>query len=76
MNQNDPNIGRRASHPMAKKDNYTGWIVGGAVAIAVILGLFAIYDRSGTRTVAVSKPATTTGIVTPPPAPPASPPAR
>jgi len=75
MSQNDPNIGRRVSQPVTKKDNNRGWIIGGAVAIAVILGLLLLYERSGTPT--NTKPVnTTTGAVTTVPGPPASIPAR
>jgi hypothetical protein len=76
MNQNDPNIGSRTSHPMTRKDNYSTWIIGGAAAIAVILGLVLMYDRSGPRTVANTKPAATTGAVTAAPGEPAATPAR
>ena len=47
MNQNDPNIGRRVSQPVMKRVNYTGWIIGSAVAVVIILALFMMYDRSG-----------------------------
>jgi hypothetical protein len=62
MNQNDPNIGRRVSQPVMKRANDAGWIIGIAVAVVIILGLFVMYDRSG--------PAATTGAITTP-APPA-----
>jgi hypothetical protein len=44
MNQNDPNIGRRG-HPMTKDENYTGWIIGGLVALAIVMGLFWMVGR-------------------------------
>ena len=46
MNQNDPNIGRRVSQLVMKRVNYTGWIIGSAVAVVIILALFMMYDRS------------------------------
>jgi hypothetical protein len=44
--QGDPNFNRRSSHPMTEDRSYTGWIVGGIVAIAVILGIFATTNRT------------------------------
>ena len=45
MNQNDPNIGRRVSQLVMKRVNYTGWIIGSAVAVVIILALLMMVDR-------------------------------
>jgi hypothetical protein len=73
--QNDPN--RRAG--MREETSYTSWVVGGLVAIAVILGIFAMMNRGENTNTASdtpassSRPATTgSGTVSPPaPAAPA-----
>lgn len=84
--QNDPNI-NRPRDPLNKDRSYTGWIVGGVVALAVILGIFAMSSRTdNTNTAsnadrpAATAPSTTgSGTATPVPGPgkPAAPvPAR
>ncbi len=51
--QDDPN--NRPSHPMTKEDDsYLGWIVGGAVALAVILGIFFMTGRPTNDSVATN----------------------
>ena len=72
MNQNDPNIGRRVNQLVMKRVNYTGWIIGSAVAVVIILALFMMFDRS---TSTIRPAAISTGAITTP-APPASTPAR
>ena len=59
--KNDPNA-NRPSHPMTKDDStYTGWLVGAAVAIAVIIGIFFMTGRpTGDSTATNSSPATST----------------
>jgi hypothetical protein len=58
--------------------SYTGWIIGGLVALAVVIGLFMMFGRdtntasnAGTNTnrPAATAPATTTGTATPATAP-------
>ena len=70
--QNDPHNRR----PAVEETNYTPWIIGGAVALALILGIFFMTGtRTGTNT--ATSPTTTTstptttgsGTVTPRPDP-------
>jgi hypothetical protein len=73
--QNDRN--HRAG--MREETSYTSWLIGGIVAIAVILGIFAMMNRGDNTNTAsdtpasTSRPATTgSGPVSPPaPAAPA-----
>jgi hypothetical protein len=75
--QNDPN--RRTG--MREETSYTAWIVGGILAVAVVLGIFAMTNRGDNTNTAsdtptsTSRPATTTGSgagsTTPSPATPA-----
>ena len=71
--QDDPNNPDRRSYPMTEDTSYTGWIVGGIVALVVIIAVFALIgsstDRNGT---AANPPATptTTGSATPNALPP------
>jgi hypothetical protein len=64
---NDPN--RR--NGMRNETSYTGWIIGGVVALAVIIAIFAMTNRSGTNSTASNTPAATptvpatTGAATP-----------
>jgi len=63
--QNDPN--RHKSYPMNESRSYTGWIVGAVVALAVVLGIFAMTGRTNDSNTAANSPAapTTTGSATP-----------
>ena len=84
--QNDPNINRR--NQAGYRDNqtsYTGWIVGGLVALALVIGGMLMFGRdNGTTSTAnnTNTPATTTtaptttgsgAATTPAPATPAAP---
>ena len=69
--QDDPNGNLRRNKTETGEPGYTGWIVGGAVALAFILGMFMMTrgtDNSGMATndtPATSRPATpptTTGL--------------
>ena len=51
QNSNDPN--RRA---LRADKSYTGWIVGGAVALAVMAGIFMMYSRNGVNTASTANP--------------------
>jgi hypothetical protein len=55
-NQDDPNINRRTSYPMTEDRNYTGWIVGVVVMLAVILGIFAMTSRTDQTDTAANNP--------------------
>jgi len=79
--ENDPN---RRNRMRADDTSYTGWIIGGVIAIAVIIGLFTMFGRNHTNTAsndanppAVTAPATTgSGTANTPanvPTPPAKP---
>ncbi len=62
--QDDPNGNLRRSDPEGANNNYTGWIVGAAVALAVVLGVFLMTNgtkNSGMATndsPTISRPAT------------------
>ena len=66
--QNDPNI--NPNRRVRDESSYTGWIVGGAVALAVIVGIFMMYNRNGVNTASTVNPnspaATTTAPATTP----------
>jgi hypothetical protein len=69
--QNDPNLNRR---PVRDDDpSYTGWIVGGIVALAVIAGIFMMFGRTDSTSTASNtspnRPAVTAPATTPPPTP-------
>ena len=64
--QNNPNL-NRPSYPITKERSYTGWIVGAIVALAVILGIFAMTNRTdptNTATNNPNRPAVTTPATT------------
>jgi len=88
--QNDPNFNRRNDRMDRDKTSYTGWIIGGLVALALAVGLFSMFGRDNTknntasnRTPAASTtnrpaaPSTTgSGPIAPAPDVPATAPAR
>jgi hypothetical protein len=88
--QNEPNINRRNDRIDRGKTSYTGWIVGGLVALALVVGIFSMFGRDNTRnnTASNTTPATSTnnrpvapsttgsGVMTPAPGAPATAPAR
>ena len=67
--QDDPNLSRR-SYPPKDDTSYAGWIIGGIVALVVILGIFFLAGRPNDNTAANAPGAntpTTTGSATPAP---------
>jgi hypothetical protein len=56
--QNDPNRRNRLDGDRS----YTGWIIGGVVALALVIGLFTMFGRDNTKnsTASNNTPATTT----------------
>jgi hypothetical protein len=71
-NPDDPNFNRRRA--MDDMDaNYTGWIVGGLLALVVIAGIFLMFGRSDTVPTASNtspnRPAATAPGSTPAPTP-------
>ena len=74
--QDDPNNPERRSYPMTDDTSYINWIVGGVVALVVILAVFAFMgsstDRNGTAANPPAMP-TTTGSATPDALPPSTP---
>ena len=62
--QDDPNGNLRRSETPNKGPSYTGWLVGGAVALAVILGILIMNSRTDNSGMAtnnsptISRPAT------------------
>jgi hypothetical protein len=73
--ENDPNRRRTRDDT-----SYTGWIIGGVIAVAVILGIFMLTNRTDNTNTASNTPATApsttgSGATTPAPGPgkPASP---
>jgi len=60
-NMGDPDYPKRPSYPMTDETNYTGWIVGGILALVVVLGLFFAFGGTSNETsTAVNRPAPTT----------------
>jgi hypothetical protein len=55
--ENDTNT-NRPRHPLDER-SYTGWIIGGAIAVAVILGIFMMTGRTDKTNTASNPPATT-----------------
>jgi hypothetical protein len=73
-NPNDPDRTRRPPPMGDEETSYTGWVVGGIVALVVILGIFLMTGRTNnTDTASSGSPATTSRPATTPPA--ATPPA-
>jgi hypothetical protein len=63
--QNDPNINRRNNRIDRDDTSYTGWIVGGLVALALVVGLFAMFGRDNTNTASnTTRPAATAPTTT------------
>jgi hypothetical protein len=60
--QDDPsnpnNVRRR--NGMRDETSYTGWIIGGVIALAVVLGIFAMTNRGDKDTASNNSPATVT----------------
>jgi hypothetical protein len=53
--QDDPNINRR--NRMDRDDtSYTGWIIGGILALALVVGIFAMFGRDNTNTASNNTP--------------------
>jgi hypothetical protein len=44
--QDDPNLNRRKRLNRDNNTSYTGWIVGGLVALALVIGLFTMFGRT------------------------------
>jgi hypothetical protein len=72
--QGDPNL-NRPSRPLAEETSYTGWVVGGIAALAIIMGLVFMFgreDRTNTAAGNSNRPAmnapATTGSAVPAPA--------
>jgi hypothetical protein len=70
--QDDPNLKTRRSYRMTEDKSSTGWIVGGLVALVVIIGIFFLFGRPDTNTASVTNvpgtsAPTTTGSATPAP---------
>ena len=63
--QDDPNLNRPTNRPIAEP-SYTGWIIGGVAAFALMLGLFAMFGRDNTTNTAANptRPATTAPATT------------
>lgn len=61
--QNDPNINRQNQASSRDNTSYTGWIIGGLVALALVIGLFTMFGRNTATTntaTNTNRPATTT----------------
>jgi hypothetical protein len=61
--QDDPNINRRNTEGYRDNTSYTGWIIGGLVALALVIGLFTMFGRDTATTntaTNTNRPATTT----------------
>jgi hypothetical protein len=64
--QNDPHNRR----PAEADTSYIGWIVGGVVAVAVIVGIFMMTNRSATNTATNDTTVPRTTMTSPAPAAP------
>jgi hypothetical protein len=63
--QNDPNINRRNQAGYRNNTSYTGWIIGGIIALALIIGGFVMFSRQDGTTSSASNtnsPAVTTTV--------------
>ena len=61
--QDDPKLDRTNRRMDGDTTGYTGWIIGGIVAVAVILGIFLMFGREVNNNTAASnqgRPAATT----------------
>jgi hypothetical protein len=47
--QDDPNLNRGNRRAAADDTNYSGWIIGGIVGLALVIGLFAMFGRDKTN---------------------------
>jgi hypothetical protein len=65
--QNDPNINRRSG--VRDNASYTGWIVGGLVTLALLIGLFTMFGRDNNKTNTASNNAPVTSTTNRPAAP-------
>jgi hypothetical protein len=64
--QDDPNGNLRRSEAPDEKPSYTGWLVGGAVALAVILGIFIMSNRTDNSGMATDDSPASSRPATPP----------
>jgi hypothetical protein len=64
--QDDPNGNLRRSEKPTEESSYTGWLVGGAVAFAVILGIFMMSSRTDNSGMATNDSPATSRPATPP----------
>lgn len=64
--QDDPNGNLRRSETPNEQPGYTGWLVGGAVALAVILGIFIMSSRTDNSGMATNDSTATSRPATPP----------
>jgi hypothetical protein len=53
--QDDPNINRR-NRMDRDETSYTGWIIGGILALALIVGIFAMFGRDNANTASNNTP--------------------
>jgi hypothetical protein len=69
--ENDPNYPRRNRPGSVEEEtNYTGWVIGGLVALALAIGLFTMFGRdTATTNTAVNNPRPVTTTTTPAPLP-------
>jgi hypothetical protein len=69
--QDDPNLNRRPA--MDADASYTGWIIGGLVALVVIAGIFLMFGRNDDTNTASNtspdRPTATAPATTPAPTP-------
>jgi hypothetical protein len=52
--QNDPNINRRENRKVDREPSYAGWIIGGLITLALVIGLFAMFGRDKNPTTATN----------------------
>jgi hypothetical protein len=64
--QDDANLNRRNNRMNRDDTSYTGWIIGGVIALAVVIGIFALMGRDNTNTASnnANRPAATAPATT------------
>jgi hypothetical protein len=72
----DPNFNRPVKRPIDRDEtSYTPWVIGALVALAVIIGVFAMTNRTDKTSTAANNPTAPASTTTIPPSRPTTAPA-